>query len=190
MEAPKVDLPGVDLPEIDDPELQPPKEKDLRLGLDPDAQDSIDQFARGPEVATAKSEAAGDFDARGLGLGSGATTIEWKQAEPPAKKAEVDPVNPEEGKFVEKIVAPQLNLPAEQPEPSEAVVAPQQVEEAKDDPRIQPEQKLITEPAKETLAPSADDEPAQPTPSVPIELPPTSTEGGQENGRATAICRG
>ncbi|EMI44159.1 hypothetical protein [Rhodopirellula sp. SWK7] len=103
-----VDLPKVDLPGIDDPELQPPNAKDLRLDLNPDAQAAMDQFANGPE--TDRTEVAGNFDARGLGLGSGATTIP-QQAPEPLKKLE--PIAAEDDP-VEVIFAPQLRLDPEQ----------------------------------------------------------------------------
>jgi TP901 family phage tail tape measure protein len=103
-----VEIPGVDLPGIDDPELQPPNAKDLRLDLNPDAQAAMDQFANGPE--TDRTEVAGNFDARGLGLGSGASTIPQPAPEPLKKlepiAAENDPI--------EVIVAPQLKLQPEQ----------------------------------------------------------------------------
>ena len=103
-----VDIPKVDLPGIDDPELQPPNAKDLRLDLNPDAQAAMDQFANGPE--TDRTEVAGNFDARGLGLGSGASTIP-QQAPEPLKKLE--PIAAEND-LVEVIVAPQLRLEPEQ----------------------------------------------------------------------------
>jgi len=103
-----VEIPKVDLPGIDDPELQPPNAKDLRLDLNSDAQAAMDQFANGPE--TDRTEVAGNFDARGLGLGSGASTIP-QQAPEPLKK--LDPIAAENDP-IEVIVAPQLKLQAEQ----------------------------------------------------------------------------
>ena len=76
-----VDIPPVDLPGIDDPELQPPNAKDLNLGIDPDAQASMDQFAAGPDNTT-QVESAGNFDSRGLGLGSSARKLEPLKLDP------------------------------------------------------------------------------------------------------------
>lgn len=74
---------------IKDPKLKPPKKKDLKLGLDRSAKDSMDRFSDGPEEPTEKAEAAGNFDSRGLGLGSGASLI--PVIEPPDQKDKVDP---------------------------------------------------------------------------------------------------
>ncbi|GAA4446157.1 phage tail tape measure protein [Novipirellula rosea] len=93
-----VDIPKVDLPGIDDPELQPPKPKDLKLGLDPDAKDSLDRFSSGPESDPAQTAAAGDFETLGLGLGSGAGKLEQLRLEPVEDAGEV-------------IVAPKLEIP-------------------------------------------------------------------------------
>ena len=68
----------------------------------------MDQFADGPE--TDRTEVAGNFDARGLGLGSGASTIQ-QQAPEPLKKLE--PIAAEDDP-VEVIFAPQLRLEPEQ----------------------------------------------------------------------------
>jgi hypothetical protein len=103
-----VEIPKVDLPGIDDPELQPPNAKDLRLDLNPDAQAAMNQFANGPD--TDRAEVAGNFDARGLGLGSGASTIP-QQAPEPLKK--LDPIAAENDP-IEVIVAPQLKLQPKQ----------------------------------------------------------------------------
>jgi TP901 family phage tail tape measure protein len=70
LKTPKVDVEG-----IKDPKLKPPRKKDLKLGLDRSAEDSMDRFAEGPETSTGRTEVAGNFDSRGLGLGSGASLI-------------------------------------------------------------------------------------------------------------------
>ena len=88
------------LPGIDDPELQPPNPKDLKLGIDPDARASMDRFADGPDNTT-QVESAGNFDSRGLGLGSSARKLEPLKLEP------IEPLNEE------VIEAPQLNIPGE-----------------------------------------------------------------------------
>ncbi len=50
----------------------------------------MDRFSNGPEEPTEKTEAAaGNFDSRGLGLGSGASLI--PVIEPPDQKDKVDP---------------------------------------------------------------------------------------------------
>ncbi len=41
LKVPKVDIDG-----IKDPKLKPPKKKDLKLGLDRSAKDSMDQFSK------------------------------------------------------------------------------------------------------------------------------------------------
>jgi hypothetical protein len=84
LKVPKVEVDG-----IKDPKLKPPKKKDLKLGLDRSAKDSMDRFSDGPEEPTEKTEAAGDFDSRGLGLGSGASLI--PVIEPPDQKDKADP---------------------------------------------------------------------------------------------------
>ncbi len=84
LKVPKVEVNG-----IKDPKLKPPKKKDLKLGLDRSAKDSMDRFSDGPEEPTEKTEAAGNFDSRGLGLGSGASLI--PVIEPPDQKDKVDP---------------------------------------------------------------------------------------------------
>lgn len=100
MEPGDVEIPPMDLPGIDDPELQPPNPKDLKLGIDPDAQASMDRFAAGPD-STTQVESAGNFDSRGLALGSNARKLE------PLK---LDPIEPLDDEVIE---APQLNIPAE-----------------------------------------------------------------------------
>ena len=110
----EVDIPKVDLPAIDDPKLKPPKKNDLKLGLDRDAEDSLDKFASGPEQPIEQTEVSGNFDATGLGLGSGASTI-------PVLKLEAMPLPP-----VEVVEAPLLNVapdevaPDDQPNLTEA----------------------------------------------------------------------
>ncbi|MFN9419940.1 MAG: hypothetical protein ACK578_20990, partial [Pirellula sp.] len=84
LKVPKVEVDG-----IKDPKLKPPKKKDLKLGLDRSAKNSMDRFSDGPEEPTEKTEAAGNFDSRGLGLGSGASLI--PVIEPPDQRNEVDP---------------------------------------------------------------------------------------------------
>ncbi len=84
LKVPKVEVDG-----IKDPKLKPPKKKDLKLGLDRSAKDSMDRFSDGPEEPTEKTEAAGNFDSRGLGLGSGASLI--PVIEPPDQKDNADP---------------------------------------------------------------------------------------------------
>jgi hypothetical protein len=89
LKVPKVEVDG-----IKDPKLKPPKKKDLKLGLDRSAKDSIDDFSNGPEQQTEKTEAVGNFDSRGLGLGSGASTIPMLPlqtgAEPTTGEEDVD----------------------------------------------------------------------------------------------------
>ncbi len=84
LKVPKVEVDG-----IKDPKLKPPKKKDLKLGLDRSAKDSMDRFSDGPEEPTEKTEAAGKFDSRGLGLGSGASLV--PVIEPPDQMDKVDP---------------------------------------------------------------------------------------------------
>ena len=84
LKVPKVEVDG-----IRDPKLKPPKKKDLKLGLDRSAKDSMDRFSDGSEEPTEKTEAAGNFDSRGLGLGSGASLI--PVIEPPDQKDKADP---------------------------------------------------------------------------------------------------
>ncbi|GAA5509156.1 phage tail tape measure protein [Novipirellula caenicola] len=93
-----VNVPPVDLPGIDDTELQPPNPKDLKLGLDREAKDSLEGFAKGPETEDSQTAAAGDFETLGLGLGSGARKLEQLRLEPVKDAGEV-------------IVAPKLELP-------------------------------------------------------------------------------
>ncbi len=52
LKVPKVEVDG-----IKDPKLKPPKKKDLKLGLDRSAKDSMDRFSDGPEEPTEKTEA-------------------------------------------------------------------------------------------------------------------------------------
>ncbi len=68
-------VPKVNADSIKDPKLKPPKKKDLKLGLDRSAKDSLDQFSKGPKDNAEKTEAAGNFESRGLGLGSGASLV-------------------------------------------------------------------------------------------------------------------
>ncbi len=49
----------------------------------------MDRFSDGPKSDGRKTEAAGNFDSRGLGLGSGASLI--PVIEPPDQKDKVDP---------------------------------------------------------------------------------------------------
>jgi TP901 family phage tail tape measure protein len=84
LKVPKVEVEG-----IKDPKLKPPKKKELKLGLDRSAKESMDRFSDGPEEPTEKTEAAGNFDSRGLGLGSGASLI--PVIEPPDQKDKADP---------------------------------------------------------------------------------------------------
>ncbi len=82
---PVMPQPGeVQIPDVDVPELSPPDKKDLELSLDRDAKDSIDKFGTDSEQTndTANIEVAGDFDSRGLGLGSGAS--QFDKGNPPA----------------------------------------------------------------------------------------------------------
>jgi hypothetical protein len=88
-EARRLKVPKVEVDGIKDPKLKPPKKKDLKLGLDRSAKDSMDRFSDGPEEPTEKTEAAGNFDSRGLGLGSGASLI--PVIEPPDQKDKADP---------------------------------------------------------------------------------------------------
>ncbi len=122
VDIPKVDVPLVDLPGIDDPELQPPHAKDLRLDLNPDAQAAMDQFANGPASEQDNADVSGDFDSRGLELGSGASRI--PQIDPqPIKKLE--PIPLPENEVVEEILAPQLMLEPVEPKPINDIDAPQ-----------------------------------------------------------------
>ncbi|MCC9654620.1 phage tail tape measure protein [Rhodopirellula halodulae] len=117
----EVDIPPVDLPGIDDPELQLPNSKDLKLGIDPDAQASMERFADGPD-STTQVESAGNFDSRGLGLGSSARKLE------PLK---LDPIEPLDE---EVISAPLLNVPEDDKPVDEAMaeVEPEAEEPALD----------------------------------------------------------
>ncbi len=117
-----VENPEVDLPGINDPELQPPHAKDLRLDLNPDAQAAMDQFANGPASEQDNAEVSGDFDSRGLGLGSGASKIPQLAPQPIEK---LEPIPLPENEVVEEIVAPQLMLEPVEPEPINDIDAPQ-----------------------------------------------------------------
>lgn len=75
--------------QINDPKLIAPNKRDLELGLDPSAKDSLDQFFKGSQEQVEKTEAAGNFDSRGLGLGSGASLI--PVIEPLDQKDNADP---------------------------------------------------------------------------------------------------
>jgi TP901 family phage tail tape measure protein len=110
LKVPKVEVDG-----IKDPKLKPPKKKDLKLGLDRSAKDSMDRFSDGPEEPTEKTEAAGNFDSRGLGLGSGASLI--PVIEPPEKKDKVDPdgITPD-GVADADANEPELEVPEVEPE--------------------------------------------------------------------------
>jgi TP901 family phage tail tape measure protein len=85
LKVPKVDVDG-----IDDPKLKLPKKKDMKLGLDRSAKDSLDEFSKGPEENTEKTEAAGNFESRGLGLGSGASLIPTLEPPDQADEAKVE----------------------------------------------------------------------------------------------------
>jgi TP901 family phage tail tape measure protein len=110
LKVPKVEVDG-----IKDPKLKPPKKKDLKLGLDRSAKDSLDRFSDGPEEPTEKTEAAGNFDSRGLGLGSGASLI--PVIEPPDQKDKADPdgVAPD-GVADADANEPELEVPDVEPE--------------------------------------------------------------------------
>ncbi len=87
-----IKVPKVEVDGIKDPKLKPPKKKDLKLGLDRSAKDSMDKFSKGPDEPTEKTEAAGNFDSRGLGLGSGASLI--PVIDPPDQKDNAKPDHP------------------------------------------------------------------------------------------------
>ncbi|TWU39318.1 phage tail tape measure protein [Novipirellula artificiosorum] len=92
-------------PEISAPDLELPEDKDLRLGLDRGAKRSIDQFAAGPDLENVRSEVAGEFDARSLGLGGSASNV------PPMAM-----LAPEDDALIERVPAPLLKLtPEEEP---------------------------------------------------------------------------
>ena len=116
----EVDIPPVDLPGIDDPELQPPNPKDLKLGIDPDARASMDRFADGPDNTT-QVESAGNFDSRGLGLGSSARKLE------PLKLKPIEPLDEA------VIAAPLLNIPEDDKPVDEAMA---KVEPEVDEPAL------------------------------------------------------
>jgi TP901 family phage tail tape measure protein len=87
----EVTIPEITVDGIKDPKLKPPKKKDLKLGLDRSAEDALDQFSQGPDVETEKTEVSGDFETRGLGLGSGASLIPVLEVEKrPERVEEVD----------------------------------------------------------------------------------------------------
>ncbi len=110
LKVPKVEVDG-----IKDPKLKPPKKKDLKLGLDRSAKDSMDRFSDGPEEPTEKTEAAGNFDSRGLGLGSGASLI--LVLEPPDQKDKVDPDGIDaDGMADADAKDPELEVPEVEPE--------------------------------------------------------------------------
>ncbi len=52
----------------------------------------MDRFSQGPDEPVEKTEAAGNFDSRGLGLGSGASLI--PVIEPPDQKDNAKPDHP------------------------------------------------------------------------------------------------
>ncbi|XZE22691.1 phage tail tape measure protein [Pirellulaceae bacterium SH449] len=114
LKVPKVEIDG-----IKDPKLKPPKKKDLKLGLDRSAKDSLDQFSSGPETATEKTEAAGNFDSRGLGLGSGASLIPTLQvADKPDVAEDVDAgdldVDPQADAQPENMEVPDVLVPTKE----------------------------------------------------------------------------
>ncbi len=111
-------------------ELKPPDKKDLQLKLDPKAKDSIDGF--GSDVNADHVEAAGNFDARGLSLGSGASNIPHIVIQPEELKTEAAAKEGEEDKpAVPQALAPEAPFmfhfgpPADLPEggPPELVPA-------------------------------------------------------------------
>jgi hypothetical protein len=107
----QIDIPAVDVPAIDDPELQPPKRKDLKLGLDKDAQSAIENFTAGPEPIDNRDEVAGNFDTRGLGLGSTASRIQELNGAP---LQTLEPTPLVENELIERIALPSLTLEPEQ----------------------------------------------------------------------------
>lgn len=114
-------MPPVDLPNIDDPELQPPNAKDLRLGLNPDAEEAIDKFAHGPTTEQDRNEVAGDFSSRGLGLGSGASKLPQPGQQPIEA---LEPIPLAEDEAAEEIFAPQLKIEPVEKEAVEQAVEP------------------------------------------------------------------
>ena len=138
LDGPNIDIPPVDLPGIDDPELQPPNAKDLRLDLNADARAAMDQFAGGPEVETDRTEVTGDFDSRGLGLGSNASTIAQVAPQPIEK---LQPIPLPENEIVEEIAAPQLMIEPIEPGAVEDIDVPnvettEAVEETNESPTL------------------------------------------------------
>ncbi len=99
---------------VKDPELKLPKKKDLKLGLDRSAKDSIDEFSDGPVEPTEKTEAAGNFDSRGLSLGSGASLIPVPEAPEQNDQIKPDDVQPD-GKADVGAGDPKLEAPAVEP---------------------------------------------------------------------------
>ena len=88
--------------------------------IDPDAQASMDRFAAGPD-STAQVESAGNFDSRGLGLGSSARKLEPLKLEP------IEPLDEE------VIARPQLKIPEED---NPVVEAMAEVEPEADEPAL------------------------------------------------------
>jgi TP901 family phage tail tape measure protein len=101
--------------QIKDPKLKPPKKKDLKLGLDRSAKDSMDRFSDGPEEPTEKTEAAGNFDSRGLGLGSGASLIPVIEPSDQKDKADLDGIAPDDVADADAN-EPELEVPEVEPE--------------------------------------------------------------------------
>ena len=128
LKVPKVNVDG-----IKDPKLKPPKKKDLKLGLDRSAKDSMDQFSKGPKDNAEKTEAAGNFESRGLGLGSGASLIptmepldqpdaanadEVVDAKDGADAGEANPELPEMEQEIAPPVEGEVSTPEDMVEPS------------------------------------------------------------------------
>ncbi len=107
-------IPKVEVDGVKDPELKLPKKKDLKLGLDRSAKDSIDEFSDGPVEPTEKAEAAGNFDSRGLSLGSGASLIPVPEAPEQNDQIKPDDVQPD-GKADVGAGDPKLEAPAVEP---------------------------------------------------------------------------
>ena len=121
LKVPKVEVDG-----IKDPKLKALKKKDLKLGLDRTAKDSMDQFSKGPEEQVEKTEAAGNFDSRGLGLGSGASLIPVIKPQDQKDKANPDDVDAGVNADADAI-EPEVEVPEVEPElglqPMEAEVS-------------------------------------------------------------------
>jgi TP901 family phage tail tape measure protein len=128
LKVPKVEVNG-----IKDPKLKLPRKKDLKLGLDRSAKDSLDEFSKGPEDDTAKTEAAGNFESRGLGLGSGASLI--PTVEPPAP---ADAAKAEEAADAIKGVAPDGMKPEVPGMEPELVPPPVQAEVSTPEEMVEP----------------------------------------------------